>query len=229
MTVYKCHICIKIIKLKNNNQYNPNKHILLCKSCLETTPTYTKKYCLKILEILELQNIKQIYNKNLFMESDIKPLIQKKNKENKQNKRRNELKQAFFDYKLDYNEFGLAYLYIYNGQNDIKTVLESELSKAENRSKRRMYLIKLFKENNLIYNDKMRSCYEYINDISVRGDREIIKMAEIENFLMESTTYLKLLDKYDYEDARDIALQEYMTKINSNNKYLDKATTVEFC
>jgi hypothetical protein len=242
MNNYTCYICpnILIINTTIKYTYDPNIHIIICNICRKNIPLYSNSFCTKSLLLSndELLDIKFVYNPNnkkkLYIESDIKSIIHKKynttilkdirhrHKLSEIDKRRAELKQTLFDYKLEYNEFGLSFLYINFGQIDITSVIDEQIKIQDLKIQKRMYLIELFKRNNLIYNDKMRSCYEFIHDISNRSEEEILQIAEIENFLMESTNYLSLLSKYEYIDARDIALKEYVNNTNQSNKNLDK-------
>jgi len=163
---------------------------------------------------------------NFFNDMQINNLSTKRNKKKMNNvainDRKEKLKDELSKWKLDYRGiYGLNYEYIYKNL-DINDVIKHELQETSLITERTIEIMDLLTANGLFYDDNMISCNEYIYELSNRTNEEIIKMAKIENLLIEHTNYLVYVKEFgNFEDAKDKAILEY-TKNNVRNTSIDE-------
>ena len=252
MTIVKCEFCPNDIAYSSRNykKYNLNEHIILCKNCIDNNVSYRKEYCKNNLCLTEkdLSDIKYLFNpcskKKLYFEKYINyflmnkytsndkiklNIIEKKNKKlsskNKKNKiieeRKKKLINLLYNNKIDFKEKGVCYTYIYYGTPSIEYVLEELLEENNIKNNRRIEIIKLFQQNNIKFNEQMISYKQYING-NIMDKNEIIKKAEIEDYLIQNTKYLEYLKYLKYEDAINRAIDEFINNEKLNNKTNNK-------
>jgi hypothetical protein len=143
--------------------------------------------------------------------------IKKSNIELKEKKRRLNLIDKMRMYKLDQMDNSVCRTHIKFGYPTIEKTINLLLENQDDENKRIYKLLDALENNNLIYNPKLPCYLNYIkNKCSIK---DTIKIAEIELFLAENTEYIILLEKYDNESAKEIALFNYYKENNSKNKY----------
>jgi len=170
-------------------------------------------------------------NKICYIEDDINNLVAQQyniniafNKINTRRKkandriraRYNQLRDILRKYNIDINNFnmksGIMFEYLNNGDLTIDDIIYDLISHDENKQQRKSIILKALKRANIRYHNKMISVTRYImnnnNDIDA-----VIKWADRESFLIDNTSYIDLLAKYnDYQIAEEMALQEYIQR-----------------
>lgn len=234
-----CEECSHLFNLDN---FNKNIHYFYCKKCIKKINIISKSKSQKIfiLDDNDLQNLKYIYSWNnnnfkYYKMTDIntaviikhgsfknlqKLLIEKKNnndikKKNiidSQNVREKEIKEIFKLNKIEFKNYGDCYSYINYGKPDIETILSNELKKLEGKNKRRLKLSKELLKLDIPFNETMKACYNYINNIGTKKFNDVIRAIEVEYFLKTHTMYDELCKTFDQETAKEIAMRNYSEK-----------------
>jgi len=205
---YKCHI--KIHQDSIDNDYDESLYYLFCKKCIKQISVCSRSKCKKIflLSDEEMKNLKLLYLPNssyqFYIYSDIYDLVinkygslenlqtiidsklkLKRNKieKKKENKlqREEKLKYIFMINKLEYKNYGDCYAYIHYGKPDIETIIQNELKKNNDMHCRRIELANELKKHNLVLDETLKSCYEYIHGLNTKDIRDIIKCIKIEH------------------------------------------------
>ncbi len=237
--ILNCKICDKNTTINISpldRVFNNEQHFYLCVLCKTNTKCYSYTECIKdlLFKQNELNNLKYLYFNNvnnktrLYMQTDVKILTVnnnqilddrikvKKYREDMINKtktiRREELKHAFSQHKLEIYNYGDCYSYINYGNPDLSIIVNNELKKVELVNERRNILIAEFKKRHVDYNEKYDYVKKYIYDINNKSIEldEIIKMAELDNFFIKETNYVSLSKIHDKEKARELALKTYL-------------------
>lgn len=209
----------------------------ICDNCINTVPIYDKSFCIYNLG-LSIDDINKLtpitnnkINKICYIEDDINNLVAQQyniniafNKINTRRKkandriraRYNQLRDILRKYNIDINNFnmksGIMFEYLNNGDLTIDDIIYDLISHDENKQQRKSIILKALKRANIRYHNKMISVTRYImnnnNDIDA-----VIKWADRESFLIDNTSYIDLLAKYnDYQIAEEMALQEYIQR-----------------
>ena len=143
--------------------------------------------------------------------------------ENNKIEREKKIREIFQFNKLEFKNFGDVYAYINYGKPDLETVVNNEIIKITNKHNRRIILANELKKLNILLDESLKSCYEYINEISTKPLDDVVRCIEIEYFLKHNTNYDKLLEKYDIKKARELAIRKYTETQNLpkniNNKF----------
>ncbi len=199
---HKCDTCNIHIKV---NLYDKNKYLyyFFCCDCLKNIDVCSKKNCNKLFLLNdELKNVKTIYLLNssnkFYLYDDIKPIVigkygsfdnlkkllkeRKINKKNKKCKleiekkiRENKLKELFALNKLDFKNYGDCYSYIHYNKPDLITVLNNELDKLKAYSIKQYIMLNDIDDNDKHLDEKVKSCYDYINDLKYNPFNDINK------------------------------------------------------
>ncbi len=90
------------------------------------------------------------------------------------NKRKEELINSFADNKLEFKYHGDSYSYIHYGTPSLKEVVDNELNKIEKKSKRRIILARRLSKLGIVFDEKSRHSYNYINNIGSENIYETI-------------------------------------------------------
>lgn len=221
----KCIICFKLIK--NNIVITPIADI--CNTCVDSDDIYSKITCLDVfgLNLKELDNIKKYHdiNKNIYYNrKDIIKLIstqnnistRKSNIELKEKKRKLDLINKMKMYKLDNTNNSICRTHIKFGFPTLDETINL-LIETQNEENKKMYiLLDALEKNDLNYNPKLPCYLNYIqNKCSLK---KTLQIAETELFLANNTEYISLLEKYDNESAKEIALFNYYKNKKSKIK-----------
>lgn len=206
---------------------------------------YSKTHCLKDLKLRnsDISHVKYLFNQRkitLYDASDITNIIARKfeslekhkiflsdqhNKlilknsqyEQLKQNRRGELIDALSKYKLEFKNYGDCYNYVHYGKPTIAEILRTELHLMNNINKRRAELFAIFNSKNIIYNESLHYIKQYLYQPDNMSLDEIVNRAETDMFFIKHTNYLQLLEHYNEEDAKEIALAEFA----SHNKTVD--------
>lgn len=224
-----CSKCGILIIMENKKKiFDDKKHIVLCDVCCSNNNFYSLSYCKKklLLNSFEIENIKYLFNeksnKKLYLVSEINDLIINKHNENLDEKnikkisRKTSIKKMFDKLNLKYTETGDIYSYINYGYPPLDDIINYHMNKNIIIKERKNTLDDKLKEKNIIYNDKMVSCYQYINKINQRSLEDTLKMAELESWLMNNTEYLQFLQNNNQQDSIIKAIHKYQN-IDLNN------------
>lgn len=226
----KCGKCNNS-KIKSDENFNTNKHFLLCQDCRDNCKLYSKSFCIKQLQISkkDIKLLKYLLSSEgkFYLDSDIENIIQNKfnNKikrklsiENQRLERKKNLQKKLADYKLDYRNIGDCFTYVKYGYPEIEDVIKNEIERYIKLSRRRDILCKELKKYDIPYDERNDSiCYNYIHGISEKSLYDIVNDAKIENFYKTQTEYPKIFHLYSDEKAKDIALQNYLNKTEEKN------------
>jgi hypothetical protein len=232
----KCEICDNQTA---SSDYISNKHYLICKRCLRNLEICSKTKSKQLFHLSDddIKNIKLIYVENntmyqFYKYEDIKnvaiqkygslenlqTITDKKNeqkdvkyKKSEDNKtiRENKIKEAFKFNKLEFKNYGDAYSYIHYGKPSIEVVLNNELDKINQKNIRRNTLANELNKFNIPLNESLKSCYEYINNLSTKPLEDVVRCIEVEHFLKHNTDYDELCKKYNDKKAKEIAIRKY--------------------
>lgn len=241
-----CQNCGIIIQLN----YDVTQYHILCYTCIRSSKICSKTSCKKdfLLNDNDLKNIKMVYNNNYnyYLYTDIEKIIinkygsilnlkkkidqrnivrnAKKNKsENLKTMRENKLKAELKRYKIEFKNHGNFYSYIHYGTPSLETIITDELKKSKEKMERRFILSNELEKLNIPLDETLKSCYEYINNLTNKSLPVIIRNIEVEHFLKYETDYDVLCSYYSEEMAQDIALKRYVNKqqlpLNIKTKY----------
>lgn len=224
-----CNINIKT----NIHSDQTNHYYFFCSECIKNLNVCAKSNCNKLflLNDNDLKNLKYIYllnnNSKFYLYDDIKKIVvtkygsldnlkilikQNKNKkklqqQKKQNdklKREKDLRELFIFHKLEYKNFGLCYEYVNYGKPSINVVLETELAKLEEKTKRQNDLAKILYNLNIPLDNNNKLCYEYINGITNKSIDDVIKSIRFE-YNLDNVNFQ--IDNYDiYKINNDICV-----------------------
>lgn len=204
---YKCHI--KIPSSSVDNSFNELLYYLFCKKCIKHIDVCSRLKCKQVFLLTDkdIQHLKLVYLSNsphhFYIYKDVQDLVihkygsleklqeiintkrkqkrislDKKN-ENKLN-RENEIKYAFMINKLEYKKHGDCYSYIHYGKPDIETIIANELIKNKDKNKRRMELANALSSHDIILDETLKNCYEYIHGLNTENINTVIKNIKIE-------------------------------------------------
>jgi len=169
----------------------------------------------------DLVNIRIIYldnNYNFYIYDDIQQLVInkygsiselqeiitkkkliRKEKEKKRmmliQERENHLKTLFQLNKLEFKNYGDCYSFIHYSIPDAETVIKNELLKNAERNNRRIMLANKLKHLNIPVDETLKSCYEYINNLTTKELNDIVRGVEIEYFIKHNTLVSKKIGK----------------------------------
>ena len=218
---YNCDNCnIKIIKFNIKN-YDINKHHLFCNKCIKMIKVCSKSKCKKVflLNDKDFQNLKVIYlennNYSFYIYDDIKKIVINKygsfnvlqdiilkkiaikketlkKQSNIRLERETQLKNALQLNKLEFKNCGNCYSYINYGTPDINTVISNELKKNMEKNNRRIILANKLKDLDIPLDESLKSCYEYINNLTTNNLYDIVKSIKIEHDIKYNKLYQKL-------------------------------------
>ena len=191
---------LKILYIENPN--NENKY-------------YLHKEIKKII-IQKFGSIKKL-DKILKLKSDKKLEFNSK-KNSEMEKREQELISILQDNKLEYKKYGNCYSYVLYGKPDISTIIEAELRKLNDRTIKKLELARELSKVNLKLDESLTSCKNYLDNVGYKSLKETIRDIEIEHFFKYNTDYLILLDDYDEDVAKDIAMKNFLNQNHNINK-----------
>lgn len=235
----KCRKCLCDLIL--NSFIDEKNCFMLCENCKNCSKLYSKTFCLRnlLLSKNDLISLKYLHNKKktkYYLDDDIENIIKikfdeiQKNKE-KRNKRikkqesiefirRKTLGNRLAEYKLEIKPFGDCFTYIKYGYPSIDVVIQNEISKSIELTRRKKILYKKLQQFNLPYNETYDSCcYKFVNGISDRSLNETINDVKIEQFFMDYTNYLELLKSNPDDIAKDKALENYINNTEESNRH----------
>lgn len=199
---HKCDMCDINIKVNLTDKIE-NLYYFYCCNCLKNINVCSKQNCNKLFLLNnELKNVKTIYllnnNTKFYMYDDIKTIIiakygtfdnlkkilkeRKINKKNKMQKlendkiiRENKLKELFALNKLEYKNYGDCYSYIHYNKPELNTVICNEFNKLKERSAKQFILSNELNDITISLDEKVKSCYNYINDLKYNPFNDINK------------------------------------------------------
>lgn len=228
----KCIICFKLIK----NNVTTIPQVEICDNCIDSDDIYSRITCLDVFELnlKELDNIKKYYdiNKNIYyIRKDIIKLISNQNNisirkgniELKEKKRKLDLTNKMKMYKLDNTNNSICRTHIKFGFPTLDETINLLIETQNEENKRMHILLDELEKNDLNYNPTLPCYLNYIqNKCSLK---KTLQIAETEIFLANNTEYINLLEKYDNETAKEIALFNYYknkkSKIKNNHDMID--------
>lgn len=79
--------------------------------------------------------------------------------------REKQLREAFYDMKLEPKNSGDCYTYINYGVPDLDQVIKNEITKLNDKTNRRVLLASRLDQLNISFDESLSSCYNYINNI----------------------------------------------------------------
>ena len=247
MNYYSCENCLQEFGLTS---FNKNLHYFYCQKCINKIDIISKSKSKSafILTDKDLNNLKYIYtgkdnNYKHYLSKDIEALVLnkygnlanmnalKKNnidkkdeqKNNLKLKRENEIKEIFNLNKLEFKNYGDCYSYINYGKPDIETIIKNEINKTNEKNKRRIKLSNELSKLDIPFDETLKPCYEYVNNIGTREFNDVIRATEVEYFLRTRTQYGELCKKFDNETAKEIAMRNY------SGKHLLKYSEIKVC
>lgn len=220
--------------------YDITKYYILCYTCIKSNNIYSKTKCKKefMLNDNDLNNIKMVHfnnNYNYYLYPDIEKIILNKygsisnfnlliknNKvkretkkiklQNIQNMREKKLKEALKRNKLEFKNHGNFYSYIHYGTPTLETIITEELKKNKDKMKRRIILSNELSKLNIPLDETLKTCYEYINNLTNKNLPVVIRNIEVEHFLKHETDYDILCSTYSPKIAQEIALKKYINQ-----------------
>jgi len=231
-----CSICnknINAIELSNT----------ICNKCAKIN-SYSKQTCIETFEIDEedLHDIKVYKNlegNELYSKDDIIDLIIKTNtneltkrtcqKTLNEKIRRDNLMKMLKEHKLEYIKNGICDAYIKYASPSLEDVLNILQEKRIEKRERMIVLLDKLKLLDIEYLDTVFAFKDYINNGG--SIDEAIKEGNIEIFLMKETNYLELLKQHEREDAKEIALINYVSSGGNNETLLNvikRTMTINF-
>jgi len=214
---YKC----KYQFLLNDNDMKDIKYIYI-----DNKNNNTKYYVYNDIKHLILSKYKSFDNLNTIIKNKKIKMQQKlKNTENSINNRKSKLITALNNNKLEYKKYGDCYSYVHYGKPSIETIIKNELNKIHNQTKKKILLAKELTKIGIPFDETLKACYEFIHNIGYKSLNEIIREIEIEYFFKHHTIYISLLDKFDEDTAKELAIRDYFNKHNKseeNNSIIKK-------
>lgn len=103
-----------------------------------------------------------------------KILIKQKNKDKEIRIRAKNIRDTFLDNKLNFDYSGDCYSYINYGTPSIENVVEKTIQKNIRKNKRRLKLARKLTQKNLPFDESIKPCYQYINNM---GPKRSLKEA----------------------------------------------------
>lgn len=231
-----CHFC----NVSVYHAYDITKYYILCYTCTRTNIIYSKTKCKKefMLNDNDLKNIKMVHfnnNYNYYLYADIEKIILNKygnisnlqlkikNSKIKQeqkntkiqdikNIREQKLKEELKRNKLEFKNHGNFYSFIHYGIPELKTLINNELQKNKEKMERRTILSNELSKLDIPLDETLKTCYEYINNLTNKKLAVIIRNIEVEHFLKHETEYDVLCSTNSPEIAQEIALRKYVNK-----------------
>jgi len=231
-----CQLCYTSVY----HTYDITKYYTLCYTCIKSNTIYSKTKCKKefLLNDNDLKNIKMVHfnnNYNYYLYVDIEKIIVNKygsfqnlnlliknNKvkqetkkiksQNIQQLREKKIKEALKYNKLEFKNRGNFYSYIHYGTPTLEIIIADELKKNKEKMERRIQLSNELNKLNIPLDETLKTCYEYINNLTNKKLPVVIRNIEVEHFLKHETEYDDLCKTYSVETAQEIALKKYVDK-----------------
>ena len=158
-----------------------------------------------------------------------------KTKQDSINNRKNCLIQALRDNKLEFKWYGDCYTYVMYDCPSLEEVINNELIRMHRKTKRKFKLASKLHKCNIVLDESLPSCYNYINNVGCKSLQEIVRDVEIEHFFKYKTDCDKLIKNSNMSltEARDVSLKKYLESLSdSSNKVaqqmLNKKIIVKF-
>lgn len=214
------------------------KYYILCYTCIKSNIIYSKTHCKKefMLNDNDLKNIKMVrFNNNynyylyvdiekiilnkygslanlrlLIKDNNVKQETKKIKSQNIQNIREKKLKEVLKHNKLEFRNHGNFYSYIHYGIPTLETIVMDELKKHKEKVERRQQLSNELSKLDIPLDETLKSCYEYIYNLTNKPLPVVIRNIEVEHFLKHETDYDILCKTYSSETAQEIALKKYV-------------------
>jgi hypothetical protein len=212
---HKCETCNINIKA-NICDKKKDMYYFFCCGCLKNINVCSRQNCGKLflLNNNDLINSKTVYilnsNSKFYLYDDIKNIvinkyesmdnlkkILKEKKEAKKKKlkkienekldRESKLKELFYLNKLEFKNHGDCYSYIHYGVPELQIVLTNELSNLREKTMRQFVLANELHNVDLPLDERLKTCYEYINNINTKPIDDIIKSIKNEYELKNNT------------------------------------------
>lgn len=232
---HNCNTCSSDIKV-NLCDKTKDLYYFFCYTCLQSINVCSKKHCNELFLLNndnDLKNLKTIYiinsNSKFYLYDDViqcvirkygsfdslKIMLKEKKKAKKakvkklesgRKEREQKLKELFMLNKLEFRNHGYCYEYIQYGKHDLDFVLNSELNRLKDQNIRQNVLAGALRNINIPLDQNLKSCYEYINDISTKPLNDIVKCIELE-YNLKNNKYC------DLENNNT----DVISKFNSNN------------
>lgn len=121
--------------------------------------------------------------------------------------------------KLEYKQNGICDSYIKYGKPSLEEVIDDLTIKSNNQTDRLKLLVDKLALKNIKFDDRIEIFNNYVKN---GGDlKKVIKEGEIEYWYWNKTEYPVLIEKYNEDIAKNIALNKYIKK-NGHNKYTNK-------
>lgn len=220
-TIYiKCSIPSCSKRIHGNN--------VICSYCIKYN-LYIHSVCIETFElnISNLNTIDRYINSDssiYYLRDDILNLIMKINnltkkdcsRDIKEKLRREELMRNLREYKLEYKKHGICDAYIKFGSPDLRTVIQTLRNKLSDNRERIIELIDRLSDHIQIDETHIITKIPSFNRYIEKGGdiEDVINDGLIEFFLYKETNYKTLLMKYTNEEAKDIALSQYISSDN---------------
>lgn len=128
--------------------------------------------------------------------------------------RKNKLINKLQENKLMMKHNGDCYSYIKYGHPGIEQVINNELLKTEYKTNRKIKLAKKLSKLNIVLDESLPSCYNYINNLGCKSLNDIVQNIEIEYFLKHHTKYDKLIKIHSPSKAKNLALRNFVFSDN---------------
>lgn len=235
--VVLCDQCINNNILFTKNYCQKNLYLSeneICSLKFLFSPNTNKKLYIEQLInkfFVEKYGSHDVIKSNIYLKEN-KKLIRQIKKNKIIDERRKQLMELIYNNKLDFKEVGICYTHINYGIPTACEVVDILMKKNNLVNEKKIKLLNLFEQNHIEYNEQMLCCKEYIDtcDNYQVDNKEIIKKAKFEDFLMKNTKYLNYLKVYNNCIAEKLAIEECHNKklkLDSNNKINNKII-VEF-
>lgn len=227
---HKCNTCNINIKV-NTCDKKKDLYYFFCCNCLKNVSVCSKQNCNKLflLTVNDLASSKTIYllnnNSKFYLYSDIEKIIVMKygslinlkkilkdkkeikkkrvqKMENDKLKREKDLKNLFALNKLEFKNYGDCYSYVHYGTPKLEEVIHNQLAELKEKSKRQFILANELHDINIPLDERLKSCYEYINNLNTKPLDDIVKCIQSEYYSQNSTQdddkyYLDTISNYD--------------------------------
>ncbi|CAH6421126.1 Hypothetical protein KVN_LOCUS148 [uncultured virus] len=148
----------------------------------------------------KLDNLKNMKHEKFTIKNKVKIL--------KKNERYEELLKVFKENKLEFKNYGDCYSYINYGKPCIQTILNDELKSIKFKNERRIELAKELNKLNIPFDEKLKTCYNFINGIGYKPIDQIVKETEIEYFITYPDKYEEFLKKFNNEMTKKINIDK---------------------
>ena len=187
--------CQKLFLL-NNDDFKGLKYLYF-----DNPNNNTKFFVYSEVEKIVLRKYGDFEKLNELLKAKHKRIDEKRIKRQQQiNRRKEELINAFADNKLEFKCHGDSHSYIYYGIPSLEEVVTNELNKMKKKGKRRIILAKRLSKLGIVFDEKSRHSYNYINNIGSENIYETvgnIKRDSFDNKCKNNGSRAKIILQFD--------------------------------